>query len=55
MKSPIYIMRDEYPTYYRYRKAIAEYRDRGFVVRNVCGGVICFRFYSEYAMWRKQR
>ncbi|MBO6031675.1 MAG: hypothetical protein J6Q22_09400 [Prevotella sp.] len=51
----VMIYRDYYPSYYQYRKAIREYRDRGYIIRNVYGGVVCFEFITDYEVWKNQK
>ena len=50
-----YIYRDDYPSYYQYRKAIKRLRDAGYIIRNVCGGVSFFRYWSDHEIWENQK
>lgn len=49
------ICKEDYATYYQYRKAISEYRDRGWVIARVEGGVVCFAYASDYDVWKNQK
>ena len=55
MSKTVTLYRKSFRTYYRYRKEIRKYRDLGYLVRNVSGGVVCFQFMYDYDMWRKQK
>ena len=48
------IYKSNYQTEYQYHKAVKEYRDRGYVVFGVCGGVMCFETMREFNLWRSQ-
>lgn len=49
------IWRDDYKSYYAYRKAIREYRQMGWIIAKVYGGVMCFEGVDDYAVWRNQK
>lgn len=49
------VHRDDYPTYYQYRKAIKEYRKQGYIIHVVCGGVMCFESWADYGLWKNQK
>jgi len=49
------LYRDDFPTYYKFRKAVGEYRKSGYIIRNVCGGVICFEYFTDYEIWKNQK
>ena len=55
MRDRVYLFRNDYPSYYKYRKDIKEHREAGYVIRNVYGGVLCFRSWSEYKVWANQK
>lgn len=48
------IMKSSYSSYYQYRKAVRSCRDRGWIVRNIEGGVICFEFIHDYEVWKRE-
>lgn len=48
------IFKSNYSTHYQYRKAIAEWRRRGCIIRRVCGGVLCFESPADYETWKAQ-
>ena len=50
-----FIARDFYDTYYQYRKAIKSYRDAGYIVRRVYGGMGIFETMDAYNLWKKQK
>ena len=49
------LFRDDFQTYYKFRKAVKEYRISGYIIRNVCGGVICFEHFTDYENWKRQK
>ena len=49
------LYREEYPTYYQYRKAIKEYRDGGYFIARCYGGVMCFLYRNDYETWKNQK
>lgn len=51
----VYIFRQDYKTYYAYRKAIREYRNRGWFIARVYGGVIGFESIDDLNTWRRQK
>lgn len=53
--SKVFIGRDDYRTYYQYRKTIKMYRDGGWIVRSACGGVWCFESAADYEVWKNQK
>ena len=55
MYSRVFLFRIDYPNYSKYRKAIREYRDKGYIIRNVYGGVVCFHFVTDYEVWKNQK
>lgn len=55
MRDRVYLFRNDYPSYYKYRKDIKAHREAGYVIRNVYGGVVCFRYWSEYKVWANQK
>ena len=55
MRDRVYLFHVDYPSYYKYRKDIKAYRKAGYVIRNVFGGVVCFRYLSEYKVWANQK
>ena len=50
-----FISRVNYPSDYKYRKAIKEYRDLGYIIAKCIGGVIAFRHKSDYDTWKNQK
>ena len=50
-----FISRMDYPSDYKYRKAIKEYRDGGYIIAKCSGGVIAFRYESDYDTWKSQK
>ena len=51
----VFIAKNDYRTYYQYRKTIKGFRDGGWIVRNACGGVWCFESAAEYDVWKNQK
>jgi hypothetical protein len=51
----ISIYREDYKSDYAYRKAIREYRNMGWYIARVCGGVKCFESVCDYELWRNQK
>ena len=49
-----FIARDFYDTYYQYRKTIKAFRDAGYVVCRVYGGMGIFNTEADYNRWTKQ-
>lgn len=49
------LFRDDFTTYYKFRKAVKEFRISGYIIRNVCGGVKCFKYITDYENWKKQK
>ena len=52
---PVYLIRQSYASYYQYRKALRDYRNHGYIIRKVCGGVACFETLSDLEVWLAQR
>jgi len=48
------VYRSDYQTEDQYHKAVKKYRDMGYVIITVCGGVRCFETMREYNLWRTQ-
>lgn len=55
MDDRAFISREGYPSHYKYRKAIKEYRDCGYIIAKCCGGVVAFRHQSDYDTWKNQK
>ena len=55
MRYRVYLFRNDYPSYYKYRKDIKAHREAGYVIRNVYGGVVCFEFVTDYEVWKNQK
>ena len=55
MRDRVYLFRINYPSYYKYRKDLKEYRDSGYFVARCYGGVICFLREDEFKNWKKQK
>lgn len=55
MNDRAFIFRMDYPSDYKYRKAIKEYRDGGYIIAKCSGGVIAFRHHSDYDTWKNQK
>ena len=55
MNESAFIFRMDYPSDYKYRKAIKEYRDLGYIIAKCSGGVIAFRHESDYDTWKNQK
>lgn len=51
----ISIFREDYKSDYAYRKAIREYRNSGWCIARVCGGVKCFESIDDLNTWRRQK
>ena len=50
-----YILKKDFDSYKDYRREVAYYRDNGWVVRNVEGGVVCFPFIHDYEEWKRRK
>lgn len=50
---PIY--KTDYASEYQYRKAIRQYRQSGYVIAKVTGGIMCFKSTYEYETWKRQK
>ena len=55
MHDRVYLFRVDCDSYYKYRKEIRRYRDAGYIVRNIYGGVVCFRHPHDYDIWKNQK
>ena len=51
----ILIVREDFKSVYAYRKAIREYRNMGWYIARVCGGVKCFESACDYGLWMSQK
>lgn len=51
----IYLLKENFDTNYQYRKAIKEYRDRGYSMVKVTGGVACFESLVDKLTWQNQK
>lgn len=51
----ISIYREDFKSVYAYRKAVREYRNMGWYIARVCGGVKCFESVYDYELWRSQK
>lgn len=49
------IFREDYKNDYQYKKEIRRYRESGWMVVEVCGGVICFKSDKDYNSWINQK